>query len=736
MSNDLTPSTSGSSPSPQQSQTAPEIWITAAEAASVLHLSLRTVLSRAASGKLPARIPDDMPFTYDGKQNYLIRLEGLPQKAQFEYLQKGLPASQRCGLDLATPRSSFGDVWLSAFLDVAQLIRDAEQIRQRYRHSGKATAELRRLAAANGISLSTLYRLCGKPSSKELSMLFLDPVYLQHHLPKTMCLWSADLAYALYLDHHQHFSQNSIFRELEAHGDILCSACPYYPGNTASLGTGIPVCKSPGEYMRIPHNRRTVNRLLAHIPPQMVCYCREGVRKWNSLYGHFALREKPLLVNELWQGDHHVFDLFVRITVKCQSNGRTFEKEIAVRPTLTAWMDTATGCIVGWVISILPNADTIAEAFCRAAALTQAEIFHGLPKAILVDCGKDYRSALLEDLPDEISSIPEDALYLNKRFAGLGLLPALGVEVHHALPYHPQSKSIERMFGTLEREWICKLKGWCHNSVKERPDGFSKRLQQLLEKKELLTMDAFVQKFQSEILPGYHQFHKAGSTPGRAETKTEGWRPSFDSMSPLEKYNALEKPYLVTPDWKTLCALKLHRAANCRIGRHGIRFQNVWYWDDALRGHIGSSADVFYHFVEKPFAPSSLTVTVSGRFVCEAFPAQKLPFTGADPAELQSHIDGNRQHEKELKETITRINRSAAAILPPEASASTVSEKAHLRDHCYAASVTEQASAPSDSAPPLPDDPENIPGTDAASKISSPSAVQEFLNFLFGESSI
>lgn len=61
MSNDLTPSTSGSSPSPQQSQTAPEIWITAAEAASVLHLSLRTVLSRAASGKLPARIPDIPP---------------------------------------------------------------------------------------------------------------------------------------------------------------------------------------------------------------------------------------------------------------------------------------------------------------------------------------------------------------------------------------------------------------------------------------------------------------------------------------------------------------------------------------------------------------------------------------------------------------------------------------------------------------------------------------------------
>ena len=739
MSNNPNISISGSPPPPRQPEVDSETWITASEAASILHLSLRTVLNRAASGKLPSKIPDDIPFTYDGRQNYLIRLEGLPQKAQFEYLQNKLPTSQRCELDLATPRSSFGDAWLSSFLDVAQLIQSAEQLRQKYRHSGKATRELRKLADANSISLATLYRLCGKPSLKELSMLFLDLVYLQHHLPKTMCLWSADLAYALYLDHHQHFSQNSIFRELEAHKDVHCSACPYHPEN-ALADTEIPACKSPGGYMRIPNNRKTVNRLLAHIPPQMICYCREGVRKWSSLYGHFTLREKPILVNELWQGDHHVFDLFVRVTVKRQSGGRILEKEIAVRPTLTAWMDTATRCIVGWVVSILPNADTIAEAFCRAVALTQGEIFRGLPKAILVDCGKDYRSALLEDLPDEISADSDDTMYLNKRFAGLGLLRALSGEVHHALPYHPPSKSIQRMFGTLEREWICKLKGWCHNSVKERPDGFSKYLQQLLEKKELLTLDDFVQKFQSEILPAYHQFHKDGITSDQADA--DGWLPSFDTMSPLEKYHALEKPYLVTPDWKTLCALKLHHAAGCHIGRHGIRFSNVWYWDDALRIHIGANADVFYHAVEKPLAPSSLTVTVNGRFVCEAFPAQKLPFTGADPAELQAHLDGNHQHEKSLKGTITRISRSAAAILPSEASTSVPTEKSQLRDYCYAASVTdetnvtEQASELSDCVAALPDSPEILPETDAGSKPTSPSNVQELLNFLFGEESI
>lgn len=92
--------------------------------------------------------------------------------------------------------------------------------------------------------------------------------------------------------------------------------------------------------------------------------------------------------------------------------------------------------------------------------------------------------------------------------------------------------------------------------------------------------------------------------------------------------------------------------------------------------------------------------------------------------------------------TITRISRSAAAILPSEASTSVPTEKSQLRDYCYAASVTdetnvtEQASELSDCVAALPDSPEILPETDAGSKPTSPSNVQELLNFLFGEESI
>ena len=252
-------------------------------------------------------------------------------------------------------------------------------------------------------------------------------------------------------------------------------------------------------------------------------------------------------------------------------------------------------------------------------------------------------------------------------------------------------------------------------------------LQRLLNNKELLTLEEFVMKFQSEILPAYHHFHED------APEEMGGWMPALASMSPMERYHALEKPYLVTPDWQTLCALKMHHAAGCKIRRHGIRFQNVWYWDDALAQHMDAAADVFYHAVEKPLAPSSITVTVNGRFVCEAFPAQKLPFTDAEPAQLQAHLDGQRKHQQEMKKTICRINQSVAGILPPDAAAAAASEKTQLRSHCYAAALGEQTPALSGNAHSLPDSPEMPPEAGACQDKTSPSSIQEVLSFLFGE---
>lgn len=177
-----------------------ETWISIADAAILLKVKPATVLRRIEKGSIPARRPDDMPFTYDGKENYEIRLDALPQRLQYQYLYSHLPESEICSLDLISPRSVLGNVWLDEFLDIASLIRSATVIRQQHHSTGHITDELRKLADGHGISLATLYRLTGKPSSEGISALYTDPFYLRDHLSATMCLWSCDLAFALYLD--------------------------------------------------------------------------------------------------------------------------------------------------------------------------------------------------------------------------------------------------------------------------------------------------------------------------------------------------------------------------------------------------------------------------------------------------------------------------------------------------------------------------------------------------------
>ncbi len=211
-----------------------ETWISVADAAILLKVKPSTVLRRIEKGTLLARCPDDMPFTYDGKENYEVRLDALPQRLQYQYLYSHLPESDICSLDLISPRSVLGNVWLDEFLDISSLIRGVTTIRQQHHSTGKITDELRKLANRHGISLATLYRLTGKPSGVGISTLYTDPFYLRDHLLKTMCLWSCDLAFALYLDSDNTYSQNDIMTEFsKISGSILCTDCPYHPDKSS-----------------------------------------------------------------------------------------------------------------------------------------------------------------------------------------------------------------------------------------------------------------------------------------------------------------------------------------------------------------------------------------------------------------------------------------------------------------------------------------------------------------------
>ena len=113
-------------------------------------------------------------------------------------------------------------------------------------------------------------------------------------------------------------------------------------------------------------------------------------------------------------------------------------------------------------------------------------------------------------------------------------------------------------------------------------------------------MEEFVEYFQNSLLLEYH---------GTIDEETTipdlpGWELSRESMTPMQRYERLEKARTITPDWKTISILKLHFSPNHVVSRWGVRFKNTYYQADELAGIVHDRVDILYHKVQSPYAPS------------------------------------------------------------------------------------------------------------------------------------
>ena len=709
-------------------------WITTTEAATLTGRQNSYIVKQINKGTLHGRQDENNPVNQQGELNYIVLLEDLPHSAQYKFFLKQIPEGHYLNEDLISPRMKLGQIWDQQLVNISELIKQVVLIKHNYYDSKQVTQKLKDLANSYGISLSTLYRFTSQKPVKNISLLYLDPVYLQDHLPYTMCLRSVDFAYALYLDEHQHYSFEAILTELNNRSDTPCTSCPYC-SKLSSKNNSLwktPTCKKDCSLMVIPNNAKTISRIISHIPPSVVCYCRDGFRAWRSEFAPFSMRYKPLMVNDNWQADNHVFNIFVRINVYQYKNGKRYYSEIAVRPVLTAWMDSATGCIVGWVISVLPNSDTIAEAFCRACTYTLGDKFTGLPHSVIMDCGKDYKSALLEDIPEYYRKAveAEDSICLNQRFSGLGILRSFNVDLYHCLPYHPQSKPIERCFGSIENQ-IEKLTGWCYRKVSDRPQGFQKYIDKLLESKKLYTLEEFSHKFATEILPAYH------GEKDQAITNPEipGWTLDIQNMTPMQRYENLTKSRTLIPSYKTVSIIKNHFKPNCLIQPQGIRFEYIYYDAEELQQLRGQYADILYFKVTKPYAPSSITVIYQSEYLCEAFPDNVNGYTGIPDQVLSEISHSQNKQASEINRAVAKVRKNVGGILPPNMTTaslesfqkSATGQREQLRDESYSVPYEKRT----DTNEAIKNSSQSTP--DIKDIKTSKTRFQEGLDFLFGQ---
>ena len=633
-------------------------WISTERAAEAMGINLRKLQRMISDRKILAEVQRGTRGA--GGITYRIPLDALPVEAQVRYWMSR-DSTEAGDADIAGYRERYGEEGLKELLRSQAAAREViGRLSGMLRGRGAVYEEA---AKRYGVSTRTIRRWESAYREKGLKGLMKPLERADKGESRTICAWAGDFLKHMYVGGqvggigggNAKICQQSAFvrlkEEAERLGDSACDMCPYCEGSerreemSREARKDFPACKDAHGRMIVPRNRYAVNRYMAQVPEQVKKYGRYGNRAWEAEYMQKARRDKPTRVNECWFGDHHRFDLFV-----------LGEDGVPFRPWLTAWTDACSGEFVGWMLTAEPSSDTIAESFCRAAAYTRGSDIHGLPGAVYVDNGKDYRSARFEGGKVAYKGLGK----LNARFDPDGeggdnaksLLQYFDVNMIRAQPYKAWSKTIERLFGVIEQRWIRELPGWCGDSPEERPQDMggatnrpgpagevNARVAEMVRRGELLTFETFAKIWARKILPEYRA-HKGA-----------------DGRSPGEIYASAERYPMPTPNWDTLALMK-SQAVQRKVETTGIRFQNVRYWDEALADYIGKYVTVRYNrgYCE------SITIMYERHFVCEAEAAENLKLIEPETEKVEEHMKAQARQRAKVTGEIKRLRQSTKGL--------------------------------------------------------------------------
>lgn len=282
-------------------------------------------------------------------------------------------------------------------------------------------------------------------------------------------------------------------------------------------------------------------RLDKEIPKQGIYLARYGQSAWNRKYGGYIDRDySNITCNEVWVSDH------AQIDVACfDLDGKV------VFSWITVWRDYKSGKWLGWILQTKnPNSDFIFQSFYYSAQK------FGLPKDVIIDNGKDYRS---KDFAGGRSNFKVDI----SKGQTSAVLKELNVNVHFALPYNAQTKPVERDFLKIKELLSKHCVGYRGGNVVERPE----KLANEIKAGKIMQFEDFKKIFDNFILNVLNKKPSNGK--------------NLNGSCPDELfYN--EYAEKITPSRDALKLFCMRTSRNFTIGRNGIqdRQLNITYWAD------------------------------------------------------------------------------------------------------------------------------------------------------------
>jgi len=293
------------------------------------------------------------------------------------------------------------------------------------------------------------------------------------------------------------------------------------------------------------------------VSPSMRVMAREGKRKYEATFAPYIKRGYTEPSNAIWISDHAIVDVY------CQNDVWGAMDLAHIRPRMTSIIDHRSRFVVGVAFAEEGSSHAIKRALLRAISR------YGLPDVFYADNGKDYRSVARGADRAEIE-VERKLRTAELEDLKSGVLKRLGIPVTFCLPYHPQSKHIERYHRTYHERFDKAFRAYTGGAAHLRPDAATAAL---ARHGKLLTMG----QAQYSALPLASEYIRMA----------EGWIDSWYHQQPHDGegiggrtpaqcfVEEMPKDARPAPDPATLAMLLAHRVsrkvANCAVQVNNLR---------------------------------------------------------------------------------------------------------------------------------------------------------------------
>lgn len=343
-------------------------------------------------------------------------------------------------------------------------------------------------------------------------------------------------------------------------------------------------------------------------------FTREGAKAWNDKVAMYIERDYTLInVGDILVADGHIlnFDIMNPWTGKPK------------RMVLILWYDMKSNFPLGWEIMPTENTQAISVALRRAIIRLGK-----YPQIAYLDNGRAFRARFFRNTNFEEHGFD-------------GIYKRLGMRTIFAWPYHGQSKTVERFFGTFaELERL--LPTYVGTSIENQPPRMSRgeklhsRVYDKIMGDRCLTMaqaHCLVAAWFDDYVQRPQQGHLEGRAPVDLLLEEKG--PGVDKA---------ELTYLMMSQ------------KNCTIRRNGIRVHGTNYYDPALYGR--RHPVMIRYDLQEVSEPSKIMSEIyvygpNNEYICAARPMQKVHpaanilGTTEDQDLLKKHIKMKKRQEKE-----------------------------------------------------------------------------------------